>query len=71
VTTTVDTLMGCAGTDLGFALSIHAGYQRPLRRGWSIGMMGRLTFYGFGSETPAPASSSVGFLPVVLLTFTR
>jgi hypothetical protein len=71
VTTTVDTHMGSAGTDLGFALSIHAGFERPLRRGWSIGVMGRLMFYGFGSETPSPGSSSVGLLPVVLLTFTR
>jgi hypothetical protein len=69
VTTTVDTYMGSAGTDLGFALSIHAGSEWRLRRAWSIGVMGRLTFYGFGSETPAPASSSVGLLPVVLLTF--
>jgi hypothetical protein len=71
VTTIVDTEMGSTGTDLGFALSIHAGYQRPLRRRWSIGVMGRLTFYGFGSQTPAPGSSSVGLLPVLLLTFTR
>jgi hypothetical protein len=71
VTTTVDTHMGSVGTDLGFALSIHAGYEWRLRRAWSIGVMGRLIFYGFGSETPPPASSSVGLLPVVLLTFIR
>lgn len=71
VATTVDTHMGSAGTDLGFALSVHAGWERPLRRGWSIGVMGRLTLYGFGSETPPPASSSIGLLPVVLLTFAR
>jgi hypothetical protein len=38
--------------------------------GWSIGGMGRLTFYRFGSDTP-PAASSVGILPTLLLTFTR
>lgn len=71
VTTIVDTEMGSTGTDLGFALSIHAGYQRPLRRLWSIGVMGRLTFYGFGSQAPLPASSSVGLLPALLVTFAR
>ena len=33
--------------------------------------MGRLTFYGFGSQTPASLASSIGLLPVLLLTFTR
>jgi hypothetical protein len=71
VATEVDTHMGSTATNLGFALSAHAGYQRRLRRGWSVGVVARLTFYGFGSQTPTPASSSVGLLPVVLLTFTR
>lgn len=71
VTTIVDTEMGSTGTDLGFALSIHGGYRWPLRRLWSIGVTARLTFYGVGSQTPSPASSSVGLLPVLLLTFTR
>jgi hypothetical protein len=71
VVTQVDTHMGSTDTNLGFALSAHAGWQRRLRRGWSVGVLGRLTFYGFGSQTPTPASSSVGLLPVVLLTFTR
>jgi hypothetical protein len=69
--TEVDTHMGSTATNLGFALSAHVGYQRRLRRGWSAGVLARLTFYGFGSQTPTPASSSVGLLPVVLLTFTR
>ena len=71
VVTQVDAHMGSIATDLGFALSVHAGWERPLRRGWSVGVMGRLTYYGFGSETPAPAASSVGVLPVLLLTFSR
>jgi hypothetical protein len=71
VVTQVDAHMGSIATDLGFALSVHAGWERPLRRGWSVGVMGRLTYYGFGSETPAPAASSLGLLPVLLLTFSR
>jgi hypothetical protein len=71
VATEVDTHMGSTATNLGFALSAHAGWQRRLRRGWSVGVLARLTFYGFGSQTPTPASSSVGLLPVLLLTFTR
>jgi hypothetical protein len=71
VTTDVDTHMGSTATNLGFALSVHAGYRRPLARAWSVGVMGRLTFYGFGSQTPPPSASSLGVLPVLLLTFTR
>jgi hypothetical protein len=71
VTTDVDTHMGSTATNLGFALSVHAGYRRRLARAWSIGVMGRLTFYGFGSQTPPPAASSLGLLPTLLLTFTR
>ncbi len=69
--TDVDAHMGSTATHLGFALSVHAGYRRHLARAWSIGVMGRLTLYGFGSDTPAPPASSVGLLPVLLLTFTR
>jgi hypothetical protein len=71
VMTDVDTHMGSTATHLGFALSVHAGYRRHLARGWSIGVMGRLTVYGVDSDTPAPPASSVGFLPVLLLTFAR
>jgi hypothetical protein len=71
VATDVDTHMGSTATHLGFALSVHAGYGWHLARAWAIGVMGRLTFYGIESDTPAPPASSVGFLPVVLLTFTR
>jgi hypothetical protein len=70
-TTDVDTHMGSTATNLGFALSVHAGYRRPLAGAWSMGVMGRLTFYGFGSQTPPPSASSIGVLPVLLLTFTR
>jgi hypothetical protein len=69
--TDVDAHMGSTATHFGFALSVHAGYCRHLARAWSIGVMGRLTLYGFESDTPAPPASSVGFLPVLLLTFTR
>jgi hypothetical protein len=68
--TDVDTHMGSTTTDWGFALSAHAGYSRRLGRGWSIGGMGRLTFYRFGSDTP-PTATSVGILPTLLLSFTR
>ena len=71
VTTDVDTHMGSTAMNLGFALSVHAGYRRRLARAWSIGVMGRVTFYGFGSQTPPPPASSLGFLPALLLTFTR
>lgn len=71
VVTEVDTNSGDTATHLGFVLSVHAGYRRHLAGAWSIGVMGRLTLYGFGSDTPAPPSSSVGLLPVLLLTFTR
>jgi hypothetical protein len=71
VTTQVDTHMGGPATNLGFTLSVHAGYRRRLAGNWSIGVMGRVTFYGFGSQTPPPAASSLGFLPALLLTFTR
>jgi hypothetical protein len=71
VVTDVDTHMGSAPTTLGFALSVHAGYQRRVSRTLSIGGMVRLTFYRFGSDTPPPSASSVGFLPVVLVTVTR
>jgi hypothetical protein len=69
--TEVDAHMGSTATHFGFALSVHAGYRRHLARAWSIGVMGRLTLYGIESDTPAPPASSVGFLPVLLLTFTR
>ena len=71
VATDVDTHMGGTATNLGFALSVHAGYRRPLARAWSIGVVGRLTLYGFRSDQPPPSASLVGFLPVLLLTFTR
>ena len=71
VTTDVDTHMGSTATNLGFALSVHAGIAAALARAWSIGVMGRLTFYRFGSHTPPPSASSIGLLPVLLLTFTR
>ena len=58
VTTDVDTHMGSTAMNLGFALSVHAGYRRRLARAWSIGVMGRVTFYGFGSQTPPPPASS-------------
>jgi hypothetical protein len=71
LTTDVDTHMGSTATNLGLALSIHAGYRRRVARAWSIGVMGRLTCYRFGSETPPPSASSIGLLPALLLTFTR
>lgn len=71
VATEVDTHMGSTATNLGFALSVEGGYRRHLARDWSVGVMGRLTFYGFGSQMPPPASASVGLLPVVLVTFNR
>jgi hypothetical protein len=52
--TDVDTQMGNTPTNLGLALSVHAGYQWRRARVWSIGVMGRLTFYRFGSDTPPP-----------------
>jgi hypothetical protein len=71
VVTEMDTNSGSTATHLGFALSGHAGYRRHLAGAWSIGVMGRLTLYRFSSDTPAPPSSSLGLLPVLLLTFTR
>jgi hypothetical protein len=69
--TDADTHMGGTATHLGGALSAHAGYARPLRRGWSVGAMARLTVYRFGSDRPPPPSTSVGVLPVLLVTFAR
>jgi hypothetical protein len=69
--TDVDTHMGSTATNLGVALLAQAGYSRPVGHGCSLGAMARLTFYRFGSEQPAPASTSVGLLPALLLTFTR
>jgi len=69
--TEVDTHMGSTATNLGVALLAQAGYSRPLARGWSVGAMARLTFYRFGSDQPAPPSTSVGLLPALLVTFTR
>jgi hypothetical protein len=71
VMTEVDTHIGSATTNLGFALSVQAGYRRHLAGNWSVGVMGRLTFYRFGSDTPPPSSTSIGLLPVLLVTFTR
>ena len=71
VATEIDTNTGSTATHLGFALSVHAGYRWHLAGTWSIGVMGRLTLYGFVSDTPAPPASSVGLLPVLLLTFAR
>ena len=71
VVTEVDTNSGNTATHLGFALSVHAGYRRHLARAWSVGVMGRLTLYGFDGDTPAPSASSFGLLPVLLLTFSR
>lgn len=71
VATDVDTHMGSAPTNLGFALSVHAGTQRRFAGAWSIGVMSRLTFYRFGSDTPPPSATSIGFLPALLLTITR
>jgi hypothetical protein len=71
VVTELDTNDGNVETRFGFALSVHAGYRRHLAGAWAVGVMGRLTLYGFDSDTPAPPASSVGVLPVMLLTFTR
>lgn len=70
VTTEVDTHLGSTATNLGFALSVEAGYHRHLRGAWSIGALGRLTFYRFGSDS-APPASSLGLVPAALVTFTR
>jgi hypothetical protein len=69
--TDVDTHMGSTKTSWGWSLSAHAGVRRHLARAWWVGIMARLTFYRFGSDTPPPSSTSVGLLPVLLLTFTR
>jgi hypothetical protein len=69
--TDVDRHMGSTDTNWGWSLSAHAGVRRHLARRWSIGVMGRLTFYRFGSDTPPPSSTSIGLLPVLLVTFTR
>ncbi|HSS38772.1 MAG TPA: hypothetical protein VLT58_08385 [Polyangia bacterium] len=71
VVTEVDTHMGSTATNVGFALSAYIGYRRHLARAWSIGVIGRLTAYAFGSDAPAPPASSIGLLPVLLLTFSR
>ncbi len=68
--TDVDTHMGSTATNWGVALSAHAGYSRPLGRGWSLGAMARVTVYRFGSDAPPPASS-LGILPALLVTFGR
>jgi hypothetical protein len=67
--TRVDTHMGSTDTSWGWSLSAHAGVRRPLARAWSVGLVGRLTFYQFGSNTQP--GTSVGLLPVVLVDFTR
>lgn len=69
--TDVDTHMGSTDTNWGWSLSAHAGIRRRLARGWSIGVMGRLTLYRFTSDTPPPSATSLGLLPVLLVTFTR
>jgi hypothetical protein len=69
--TDVDSHMGSTKTSWGWSLSAHAGVDRRLPRGWSVGVMGRLTLYRFGSDTPPPSSTSIGLLPVLLVTFTR
>ncbi len=69
--TDIDTHMGSTETNWGWAVSAHAGFRRHLARNWSVGVMGRLTLYRFGSDTPPPSSTSLGLLPVLFVTFTR
>jgi hypothetical protein len=69
--TEIDTQAGSTATDWGWAASFHVGVRRALSAKWSLGLMGRLTVYRFGSDLPAPTSTATGLLPVLLVTFTR
>jgi hypothetical protein len=69
--TEIDTLAGSTATDWGWAGSLQIGVRRPLSAKWSLGLMGRLTVYRFGSDLPGPTSAATGLLPVLLVTFTR
>ncbi len=67
----LDTSFGSFETSWGLAASAHLGLEPLVRRGWRMGVEGRLTLYRYGSDDPPPAATSWGILPSLLLTFTR
>jgi hypothetical protein len=68
--TELDTHMGGTQTSLGFAASLHAGYEWFVSKRWSAGGMARLAFHHYGTDTPPPDATSNGLLASVLLAFT-
>jgi hypothetical protein len=67
----VDTYMGGAQSGWGLAVSMQGGVQRPLAGRWAIGVLARLAFYQASGNAPPPPAIVSGFLPTLLLTFTR
>jgi hypothetical protein len=68
--TELDTHMGGTQTSLGFAASLHAGYEWFMSKRWSAGGMARLAFHHYGTDSPPPAATSNGLLASLLVAFT-
>lgn len=69
--TDVDTNLGANTTSWGWAVALHAGVERRVSARWAIGLLGRLTIYRFGTDTPPPSSTSTGVLPTLFVTLAR
>jgi hypothetical protein len=67
----IDTQFGATATNLGGTLTAYAGYRRYVGRGWNMGVIAKLTLYGFASSSPPPSSVSIGLLSLVLVSFGR
>jgi hypothetical protein len=70
VVTEVDTHMGGSLTSVGPGLSLHAGKEWFISPRWSAGVLGTVTLYHVGNDSPAPGSTSNGILPTLLAAFT-
>jgi hypothetical protein len=68
--TEVDTHMGSTQTSFGLAGEAHVGYERFVSKRWSAGGLLRLSLFHYLTDTPPPASSSVGVLTTLLASFT-
>jgi hypothetical protein len=64
-----DTYIGGHQTGWGVTGAAHIGKEVFFSNRWSIGALARLQIYRYGS-TDATASTSLGFVPTVMLAFT-
>lgn len=68
--TEVDTVYGAHHTSWGAIVSVHVGWKWRLSARWSASLLGRVSFYWYERDDPAPGATASALLPTLSLAFT-